>query len=104
MVSAPVPPPVTKLVDDTVVTHEPERLARRSVTWTSPSSADTCVEPDCTVPRLAVGGTEIDSVPVLIVNVVVVDPVPAARAGPAGTTAVAAAAAMPSRLNINFRT
>src|ERR1022692_735146 len=71
--SAAPPPPVTKLVDDTVAIQLPASPARASITCTSPSSADRCVEPDGAPPRFAAAGAEIDSAPVTMLNVVAVD-------------------------------
>ena len=97
--------PVVKLVDDTVVVQLPDALARASTTWTFPSKALNCVEPDGTLPKFAVAGTEIASAPLTMLNVAVVEPVvDALAAGAPGKTAPAAASAMPSSMNSDLRT
>ena len=67
---------MTKLVEDTVAVQPPAVLARASTTCTLPSSAEITVAPDGTLPKLADAGTEIDSAPLTILNVAVVEPVP----------------------------
>ena len=104
-VSAGDAAPVTKLVDDTVAVQLPDVLARASTTCTLPSSADTTVAPDGTLPKLADAGTEIDSAPLTILNVAVVEPVVAAPAGPAAGSTTPATATTPRKVrNSDLRT
>lgn len=62
MVSAAVPPPVVKLVPETVAVQAATRWCRTSVTVTVPRAALT-VAPGAALPRFAVTGTLIESGP-----------------------------------------
>src|SRR5450631_2946095 len=105
MVSAGVPPPVVKLVDETVAVQLPDVLARASTTWTLPSRADSTVAPEDTLPRLTDAGTEIDSAPLTILNVVVVEPAVDAPAGTAPGKTRPATVTMPRKVrNSGFLT
>ncbi|MEU9047607.1 hypothetical protein AB0D63_39110, partial [Kitasatospora sp. NPDC048343] len=69
IVSADVPPPVVKLVADTVAVHVLVASPRPSETVTEPRAA-LRVPPGAALPRPAVAGTLIDSVPVVGMTVI----------------------------------
>jgi hypothetical protein len=74
IVSAVVAPPVTKADEMTLAVHSPEADARWSLTVTVPSWACTLAVPMLTVPRLALSGVLMLSVPASTENEVEVGP------------------------------
>src|SRR5579859_811586 len=72
MVSAVVPPPVRKPVEETVAVQLASRRARLSVTVTAPRAVGPMVVPGAPVPRAALAGTLMVSAPLVTVNVAVV--------------------------------
>src|SRR6266480_1931887 len=81
-VSLAVAVPVVKSVDDTLADHCATSAARVSFTVVDPSVPDTRVLPVEKLPRLALEGTLMASVPLVRSNVVLVSPGPAQAAAP----------------------
>ena len=77
MVSAGVPPPVWKSVEDAVAVQEALSSARSSVTVTAPRGEE-MVAPTAPEPRSEASGAVIASAPVVTVKVTVVGGSPAA--------------------------